>query len=354
MANRLQDVFSNDDYELGLKLYFDNIGDRADFLKALNAVYDEGNKVELENVTAFSPVYTRGSVEYPLTIGEVSSVTIIPAYIPIPINTRIGKREIKFKKCKKDGTTILETDHDAIIYLRISRGDNSNIVSFTYRVQYQYAKSIAEILESICDLLGFMDYLVGEDRGKQDRSELDGLFKMRKAAEAICTFFERLCALEQELNLIFDPKNIGEIDHFMQDVDELYVMLVLKQIIRPNVEITIPEDAGITLETGNRIPKIGTSLDMVYVGAIKYTIFGHEILVHTANLLSNAVIKEVRIDNNKRIKLLYDRSDDKPMLLACKGFANEKDAINEAREIMKNKESYVGSLTAREYLKNNK
>ncbi len=354
MANWLRDVFSNDNYELGGKLYFRDNESYANFLKALDAVHDEGKAVEIKDVSAFSTDYTRGSVVYPLQARtEVGSVTIGPPWIPIQINTLKGQRTVKFKKYKKGGATVLETEDDAIIYQKISHICDSTVITFSYRMQYQYAKNIEEIVESLCIALGVMDFFFRPDEVDQVNSDFDALLKMRKSFEVTYAFFERLSAIGHELCLTFDPRKIGDIDGNIQEVDELYVMLVLKRIIRPNWKIIVPESPDIILDSTNDMPEIGSNLEMTFVRELEYSIFGELISVYTANLISNVVVKDIIFNETGSVKLLYGSDDSKPMYISCAGFKTKDDATNEVKLIMEKKEHYVNALTTADYLNSN-
>jgi hypothetical protein len=95
---------------------------------------------------------------------------------------------------------------------------------------------------------------------------------------------------------------------------------------------------------------VGSKIDLTFLGESEYTIYGQKISVHTSNLLSNAIIKEVKEGEDGTIKVLYGDTDNRPMYISYTGFKTIDEAKQEMKTIMEHKEKYIEALTLNEHM----
>lgn len=160
-----------------------------------------------------------------------------------------------------------------------------------------------------------------------------------------------MAAIEQELQLSFDPAQIDSIDNHVTEVEELYLLLVRKIPIRLNAKLTSIESTGITLEQPLQDLKIGAQIAINYSDKSVYSLFGQSISVYTANFLFNAVVQEILTENNDATKILYGDVDSRPMYISYTGFKTEKEAEIERQAILEKSEIYKNAITVSEHLK---
>lgn len=67
-------------------------------------------------------------------------------------------------------------------------------------------------------------------------------------------------------------------------------------------------------------------------------------------MLSSAIIKKVKEDEDGTIKILYGDTDDRPMYITYTGFKTIDEAQHEMKSIMDHKEEYEEAMTVSEYL----
>ena len=357
MPNKLKNVFSNKMFELGGSLHFKDMEAQNAFLNALKIVQDEGRMVKVDGVSSISTSAKDGDMEYPFMVeGEVTDVFIGPSFdkIPITFNTACGERTVNFRRYKITNKVILETGQSEIVFFKFAFTKGGHNITFTYRMQSQFAKKTKDVAESYCSALGILNHFFKPDKEQVTTESLKKLHDIKKSFQTTFSFWKKLSLIENELNLSFDPAQIGNISENVQDVEELFLLLVEKKVVRLDAKVT---STGIILEPDAHIPDVGKAIDITFMGDNTYSICGQSIVIYTANLLSNAIIKEMTADENGVTKILYSDTDSMPMYISCTGFKTSEEAETENSLIMKSKglkKKYIGAFTTNEYLRQEK
>lgn len=357
MSNKLKDVFSNKMFELGGRLNFEDMEARNAFLDALKIVQDEGRTVKLDGVSSISTSAKDGNMEYPFMIeGELTHVVIGPSIdtIPITINTDSGKKLVNFRRYETSNKVILETGQREIVFFKFTFNKGGHNLDFAYRMQPQFAKNTKDVAEAYDLALGIVNYFFNPTIEQNVTESIEILDNIKKSFQITSSFWKKLNLIENELNVSFDPAQIGNINDNVTDVQELYLWLVEKKIVRLNEKLTSTESTGITLEHDAHTPEIGSTIAITFTREIEYSICGQSIIIYTANLLINAIIKEIVKNENGIMRILYSDTESMPMYISCIGFQTPQEADTEHNLIMKSdglKEKYMGALTINEYLR---
>lgn len=355
MPNKLKDVFSNKMFEMGGNLNFRDKEAYDKFLESLRSVYDEGRTIKVDGVSSISSNVKDGDMIYPLMVESTPALlTIGPSVEPVSItvNTTCGKRTVKFLRYNTRNSIIVQTDDNEIVFFKFAFEKNSHRVQFTYKMQPQFATKTKDVVESYCVAIGILNRFFKPDNEQDDSDDLDSLHRIKQSFQITYSFWEKLSLIEDKLTLSFDPVKIGDIDDNIRDVEELYLFLVEKKAVRMDAKLTTTESTGITLESNEYTPEIGQAISLTFTDKITYLICEQTIVIYTANLLANAVIKEFSEAENGAKKILYGDTDSTPMYISCTGHKTQNEAAMESSLIMKNKEltlKYKDALTATEY-----
>lgn len=352
MTNKLKDIFSNKDVEMGGKVHFETAEAYKQFLKALELVWEEGKTVEVEGVSAISTQMKTGQSAYPFVEEErVDKMVVAPSteIISIPLETEIGNKEIQFRKYHTANDTILETASKAIVYMkmRVKNGTTQN--TFSYRVQPDFAKSIEEIVESYIVVLAFLEYLFKEDVSGT-KEELEVISKTKKYFRGALDFYKRVRQIEQAFNLQFQPQVQNEKKNDEKEFEELYGLLIENLVFRLNAKLTAKEGINIDGKLNESKLKIGSKLDLTFKGDLEYDIYGQTIKLFSANLLLNAAVEEIK-EENGNTKIFYSDTDSEPMFISYTAFKSEEERDHELEKIMQYKEKYSKAITVEEYLR---
>ena len=291
---------------------------------------------------------------YPHTIdGSIEKVVLYPynERIKKELDTEYGKRTIYFRKGQTKSEIFIETGEDKAIFLRLAFAKKGHTANFTYRMQFNKATQIKSIAEDLCTAISIINSWFKGGRHLAESKDKNGLESIRKSFQKTFSFFDKLAAIEQELQLSFDPAQIDSIDNHVTEVEELYLLLVRKIPIRLNAKLTSIESTGITLEQPLQDLKIGAQIAINYSDKSVYSLFGQSISVYTANFLFNAVVQEILTKNNDATKILYGDVDSRPMYISYTGFKTEKEAEIERQAILKKSEIYKNAITVSEHLK---
>lgn len=231
------------------------------------------------------------------------------------------------------------------MYFKIVFTKNTSNITFTYRKQPHLAKTINDIVENYNIAIALLDTLFIYKDSQYLSDEYALIYNTRESFLGSESFFKRLHLVEQELGVSFQPMQINDIENDERDLEELYLLLVEKKIIRLNAKLNATESTGMTMKSGAHKLELGSEIDITFLQESEYTIYGQKISVHTANLLSNAIIKEIKEGEDGAIKVLYGDTDNRPMYISYTGFKSIDEAKQEMKTIMEHKEKYIEAMT---------
>lgn len=356
MSNKLKDVFSNKDFEFGGTLNFQNTEAQKSFFDALDIVQNEGRVVEVNGISSIGANVKDGDMIYPMTHGgKLTHVFIGPSVenVPITINTSFGKKSVDLFRYSTNTEVVLETSKEAIVFLKFSFNKSRNNIKFIYRMQIKFADNIKQIIESYYIALGIINYFFkqGEDRDASYKT----LRNIRITLQITNSFWNKLRIIESKLNLLFDLTHIDKIEDILLDVEELYLLLIKNEAIRLDQKFTSTETTGIKWESNEDLPNIGSRINITFINKNTFSICGQSIVIYTANLLANAIIKEIIKDENGRTKILYGDTDSMPMYISYTGFLTTEEAEIEHNLIISSIEGpnpkYIEAISINEHLK---
>ena len=74
------------------------------------------------------------------------------------------------------------------------------------------------------------------------------------------------------------------------------------------------------------------------------------VTLHTANLLVNALVKDIQECDDGTVKILYGDTDSKPMYISFSAFKTKEEAEQEGDNILQHDEVYINALTSNAYI----
>lgn len=352
MGNKLKDIFSNKMFDLGGNIRFDNVEAYKKFLEALKIVEEEGRVVEVEGVSSISTKVTSGNFEYPFSKADrVEKVCVGPSIekVPITLQTEMGERTLQLGRYHTTSEIILETDKKSIVYLKLSVKKESGQIIFSYRAQPELAKNIEEIIESYSIIGAFLNYLFKDDiHAPQDEYEM--IENIKKYFYGAVAYYKRVRKIEETFEIKFNPAKQNEKGNDEQELEELYLLIFEEKALRYNAKLNGPGDVEITMKALEPQLAIGKKIEMTFSGTAEFDIYGEKILIYTANLLANAVIKEIKEETDGKMKIWYDDTDSEPMFISYMGFKTLGEREKELEKMMDHKKKYIDAVNLEEYL----
>ena len=358
MGNKLKEVFSNQEISYKGKISFKNKEAYEDFIEALNSVQEEGRTIRVNGVTDIETSVQTGNNIYPISEQEeIVDVIIGPSKekVTFNIDTELGKRDINFSRFHTNDNIVLETKQDEIVYLKIVLEKGTGKSKITYRAQPEKDKSINEIIEHYNMMVAFFDRLFKQpiEAIKKDTQikEWNSIKSMKKYFEEAILQYKKLHFVEQEVEITIDPSKLQQDEEeCWRDTEELYIILKKKMPIRINTKLTEIKTNDLKINQQKENIKVGTALDVTFIKRKEFYLWGETVEIYTSNLLTNAIVKEIIELENGTTKISYGEEDSRPMFISYKGFKTEKEAENEMKSIMENKEAYVNAKRLGEYL----
>lgn len=353
MANKLKDIFSNKTVDMGGKIRFETPEAYKKFLEALEIVWEEGKAVEVEGVSSISTQMKTGKYVYPfLEDNKIDKVVVAPSTesVPILLKTELGERTLQLRRYHTTKEIVVETESKAIVYmkLKVKKGTNEN--TFSYRVQPELANTIKEIIENYTIAIEFINYLFRKD-APGTKEELDLISKTKSYFSEALDFYKRVQKIEKEFDLQFDPKLKNEKGNDEQEAEELYYLLYEQEAFRYNAKLTSDGGIDVAIKLNEAKLAIGSKLELTFKNKAEFDIYGQTISIFTANLLANAVVKDIKEEENGNTKIWYDDTDTEPMYISYTGFKTEAERDCELDSLMKHPKKYIEAVTVEDYLR---
>lgn len=355
MPNKIKDIFSDDMFNINGTLRFNDDEAYKNFLAALEIVHAEGRVVPVEGVTSVATTIDHLGTKFPLE--EHTNITqffVSPAVEPVSITLNVGGKEktITLLRSRTKDKVILNSKPDSVVSFHFTflLGENRHTVN--YKVQFEKAKNIKEVADSFGLAAALLATLYKHEEEKPAEKDKVSLSDMKEYFLCYKTFFERLLAIENELGLSISPSLLNDLSQEeQQDIDEVYLLLCKKQVLRLNAKLTFTDSASIPMDHNVHNIGIGDKLALTFLSTIEFNFLKQKILLYTANLIVNALIKDVQEDSDGTVKILYGDTDSKPMYIAFSAFKTEEKAKQEAKNILQHDEIYINALTIDKYIK---
>lgn len=344
MQNKLKDVFSNKRYEFGVSLLFKDPKSKEKFMESLKVMESEGKAVNIEGVSEISTNIKDGNMSYPLLIeNDISSVTVGPVikHMPVKVDTEYGKKTIDMENYSTYNGFVIKTGDQESVFLKFNYNAQTETINFVYRMQPEFAKRLEEITEKLAAAISLINSMFKTNV----ENGVDSVAEIRKRLQTEYKLLKKLNQIEENFNILFDTSKISGLSNSdIRDIEEVYALMVEKKAVRLNGRLKSTETTGINFKPNAKIPEVGSNIDLTFTNKVIYSICGQDITIYTANILLNAVVKEILTDDNGEIKVLYGDEDRKPMYISYTGFKTEDEAKKEFKAIMQNKPRYVEAL----------
>jgi hypothetical protein len=156
--------------------------------------------------------------------------------------------------------------------------------------------------------------------------------------------------VQKALEIKFYPGAEENWDEKYSDIEELYLLLVEKKILRLNAKLTINDNTGITINDSIDEPIIGKTIDLIFTGMYEYELGGQTFSLYSAGLLTNAIVTDIEERDDGKIRIIYDDNDSNPMFIANSAFVTEEEAKKEVKNIMNHVKDYKSAKLLEDYL----
>src|SRR5699024_8945480 len=235
MKNRLQKVFSHERPEKFIgQIKFANSEFSKAFYAKLDKVYETGSSQKIDGVDSMELNQLINGESYPLDYYEkICDLQILPQKEPVEIKvtTEYGEFTWIVNKTKIKEKIILNKQEKSIIFMNFEFLNNGTL-SFRLKANPQHASSTIEINKAYSAVLALFSMIF-----KDEPIELSEIINSLKNE---LKFWKRAYKIEQLLNIEFKPDLIEPetSNEIMQQIDELYLLLVEKVSLRKNQGLT--------------------------------------------------------------------------------------------------------------------
>lgn len=354
MANKLKNIFSNDPPEYKSTVRFQSNDAYRNFRAALDAVERDGSVIPVDGIESVSMFMDDHGIRIPLKHSDgISEFMVGPAMESFPFSVvwEGNEKIYNFRKYRISEGAVLETEKNAVVYLKLIFSEDEQRVRITYQIQYEYAKTIEEIDFELGACISFLSkfYVPTAEMGAAE--DLNTVNEILRCLRYTKGFMSRLYDVEKALGMSFSPKKLNDLtSENQEDIEELYLLLCKKIPLRANAKITSTEANKIEISKKREEIKIGTKIALCFTRKIEFDLLGQQIVIYTANALINAIIKDFQ-QNGDQISVFYGDTDSQPMYIAYSAFLQEEQAQKETERNIGGEVAYVEARTGINYMK---
>lgn len=355
MPNKVKDIFSDDMFNINSTLQFRDNEAHKNFLAALEIAYAEGRIVPVDGITSISTKISHQEMEFLLEQHtDISHFVVGPSVEPVTVPLIVGTDEkpITLWRSQTKDTVVLRSNPNSIISFQFTFFLREKRNTLNYKVQFEKAKSIKEVADNFGLAAALLTYFYKNEDEKPAEENKVSLSDIKNYFHYYEAFFKRLCAIENELGISISPSLLNNLPREeQQDIDELYLLLCEKQVVRLSAKLTYTDSTSITMNHSNNELNVGDKIALTFLGTIEFNFLKQTILMHTANLIVNTLIKDIQKSSDGKVKILYGDTDSKPMYISFSAFKTEEAAKQEMNSIMEHDYIYINALPSNAYIK---
>ena len=356
MPNLLKSIFSNDDIKYEGTIVFKDHDSQKKFYEAIETAYKEGRAVNVDGVESISTSVNSNDSSYPIeTHDQICKSMVFPAfdYVPIEVSVDGEKKTVTLIRKDLSDRIVLESMPNSVVSLSLSFSkENLHNAQVSFTKHYENAKTVKDVSEGLKIAVSLLSFFFVQDKTYSAEKESITLPDLINHFQLSSVLFERLSAIEEELEIAIPPTALNSItSENIADINELFVLICQKKAMRTSFKLTSMDAANLLKNEESEKPLLGSELFLTFMGKLDYELFGKTISLHTVCAAINAVVKEI-IYGEGTVKIIYGDTDTKPMYVSIKAFKTEDEATIEAADAMSHKEDYITAKTCREYLNN--
>lgn len=361
MANRVKEIFAKKDTLDKGSINFKDTESRKKFIEALNRVWEKGEAVEVEGIDSVDRNVVTDIEQYQVDHHENISKFVIAPNIEIVshiVDTEYGKKEIIFQRIKQKEKTVLHTEEDSVVFLKVVLDKTSSKSEISCNIQPKKATKTFEIIESCTVCLAFLNELHSNEKDNINENN-EKIVDFKKYLVETIKFYKKILFVEKTFEIEIKPSDLFEDTTSEIDLYELYVLLNDHQTLRLDSKIhdferdvTLSENVLNDPDFNKKV--VGNFVELPYVDKKEYKLWSKKVTLYCACLLSNTMVKEIKYLDGNEARIVLTDTDSNPMYITYQGFLTKNDAIKERDNILKKISEYKNAPTLRDYLNCNK
>ena len=355
MANRIRDIFSDDRFSINGKIRFQNEGAYKNFLSALEMVRAEEVMVPVEGVVSISTNIEQSGMVFPLPDHKNITRFVVATNtesITVSVTFNQEERKITLYRTKLKDKITVRSKKDSVIDLLLEYMVEEEKSKFTYKVHLENATSVGEIAYDFESAFAFISTLFSKTEYEPKGENGISLSQVLWYFQVYGQFFRRLQAVENELEMSINPEKLNNLTREDQhDIDEVYLLLCKKQILRRKMKLHSMDSISIPMIDRQPVMKVGNKILLSYSSEIIFSFLGEEKKLFGANQITNAVVTDIQQESDGSSKILYGDTDDEPMYIAYSAFKTSLEAQEELKTMFEHENDYIVAKTYSDYAK---
>lgn len=324
MGNKLKKMLSNDDNGYKLSLGFESPKQKEAFIKALEEVSRTGKIQEIVGVNSIEKKCVDGSGEYPIEHYELFGDAMIgPVYEKFEFPVWIDNQEhtVIFSRNISEQRVHLVLDNLETVKLDIKFDKLKKQVSFKYTTRLEKAGSMDILIFELKLFVALINSFFKEDCKNEKIETTEKYYKQ------LIVYLSLITELAEVLSIKIQPAKVLKEENEDYTIEELYLLLVKKEIIRKNDKLTRCTDVIIDDS------QVGTELFAAYYEHGQLSFLGEKRNIYAVRCVFGAILKEVIEDVDGKKVAYFEDDQEKPMYISSFACLTEEEAKSEMENI---------------------
>ena len=303
--NRLTGIFSKNDLSYEGRLEFESEQDAMMFLEQLTNLPTD-NFQKIKGVKQISSTVVDGEAKYPYQLFNYDGnegieglyVKGVPRDISKNYKTPYGLFKVGLELSQtKETIQIRNKDKQSVVEHSVSINEKNKIISFSYRIEYKYAKRPIDVVTSIAAYKSFLEEeFLHQDKGMRN-DEINKLVENLRLCEK---YWLVISKIESAFGVAFEPYKAIISEEEEKNLYSLYFLVVKGKLIKTyldNLSTTVNEK-----EMEEARTNIGKRMGLKFASEVEHEMFGEKLKYVRVDYYFNISIDEfIETDNGNYI-----------------------------------------------------
>lgn len=332
MGNKLRNMLSHKDENYTLTVHFKNEEERKEFLEAIEYIdtYGEPRKVP------FSPsidiTKNINESQYPIERHKtIEKVMLAPPYdlYSLKLNLDGHAEKIDFIRTVSKKFVRLESKDMSLFKINIEFALEEYKMRLTYKYELLDNVTLQNLVYESKKFAALLDVLL--KKGFQSEQ----LLKIRKQFKQSSDYYQRIREVLDVFSIEVDSKTAINESNPNFVIEEMYLLLVQKKIIKKNDKLNYISTADV------EAPQVGQELFASYIDKCVFSFANQNRNFYIVKCVFGARIKSIEESEDGKKTIYFEEKKDKPMFMSYSAYLTEEEAQFEIKHIMDKHEEYI-------------
>ena len=332
MGNKLRSMLNHKDENYTLTVHFNNEEEREEFLNAIEYIDTYGKPQKVSYASFIDIKKNINNRQYPLEVHQdIEEIMLRPVsdVISIELDLDTFSDKIDFIRTVSKKFVRLESKDMSLLKINIDFVLEEYKMQLTYKYELLDDVTLQNLVYESKKFVALLDVLL--KKGFQS----DQLLKTRKQFKQSSDYYQRIMALLDVFSIEVDSKTAINESKPNFVIEEMYLLLVQKKIIKKNDKLNYISTADV------EAPRVGQELFASYIDKCVFSFANQNRNFYIVKCVFGAKIKSIEESEDGKKIIYFEEKKDKPMFMSYSAYLTEEEAQYEIDQIIDKHEEYI-------------